>query len=158
MSNTGTFVPKTLREIKNYDLFEFVEDEIGKKDWYSKVPVDYKSKIIFNEGVIAFNFDLNKTKIYAYLNSEKNIIECYLYDRDLYEFNFLFRVVIDYNVNSIHDVKILDKGSIELRGKNIKLLKDDGCKSLLVLIFNLMAYLSYTVENKKTVIKENVKN
>lgn len=146
---TGSkFIPKTLREIKSYDIFDIPQDFFNN----NKVPQDYRMKPVFNEGVIkivTFNsFFTNENDVYyIYLNSITGDIETYIYSRENYSFCFVFKTTMNT------EIKTLDRLPI-YKNKKFKSVNDNAFREFVgSVIVEAMAYISYFTENKETVIK-----
>lgn len=142
------FTPKTLREIKTFDTFEISQDFFEGNN----VPKDYKMKPVFNEGVIKISspklmIGHGNDIFYIYLNSMTGDIEVYAYSRDNYNFQFLFRTIMNNSVTSIEKLKIH-------KGKEFDFIGDKYFISFVRgVVLEAMAYISYFTENRETVIK-----
>lgn len=148
MKNKGTyFVPKTLKQIKEYDTFELLEE----KDWNKEVPADYKTKPFFNEAVlkIPVEYTGEKNKLYVYINAYTNDSEFYLYDSKTYDFMFMFGVNLS-NIDNPEKLQFYKNEKKIFMG----VLRDENCRILLTEVANVLAYISYTLENRDVIIRD----
>lgn len=134
----------TFREIKTLDTIT-LEDSVDLSSNFYSVPADYHMKPFFNEGVIKFNCSLNMSlSFYARIASEEGAIEIYVYDKK------------DYSFERVVRTEVSDDGTLDIQKEESvkwwKIAPANLAENLMRVVCNLMAYISYMIENKDTTI------
>lgn len=142
---------KTLKQLKEYDIYE-----IDSKDIIKVFPESYESKDLFKEGVVRIKESTGD--MYYYVNSEKRIVEVYTYSSNDYSFDYIVTVKLNESIGGFKDIKIIDT-SRAIKFKNIseKIAFNKEIKNSIGVFICALMYMSYLLENQETIIKTSSK-